>query len=313
MIYDCIPFFNELDILKLRMQILAPYVDRFVLEEASVTFSGEKKEMLFSKNREMFREFEDKIIYIAVENSPMSGVTTHERDKFQKNQLIRGMAGCKPDDIVIFSDVDEIPNPKTLVRLIEAFEPGKVYHLAQRMFYCFLNMEEVSGNLLSITGEFPGVERRQWLGTKICSFAELPEEGIVYLREVPPEDQRSVRVADGGWHFGYMGGDGERDVAKRIGVKVQAAAHSEYNTKRYLNEAVDRLLCGEDIFDRDAKFVRVPIDDSFPAYLREHKEEYDFLIAPGDQPAGILWKRMKLAGKQYLRKARGAAARILRR
>lgn len=269
--------------------------------------------MIFAENRQLFAEFEEKIRYVAVENSPLEGVTTHERDKFQKNQLIRGLSDCRPEDIIIFSDVDEIPNPKTLVRLIEAFEPGKVYHLAQRMFYCFLNMEEVSGNLLSITGEFPSVERRQWLGTKICSFAELPEEGIVYLREVPPEDQRSVRVADGGWHFGYMGGDGERDVAKRIGVKVQAAAHSEYNTKRYLNEAVDRLLCGEDIFDRDAKFVRVPIDDSFPAYLREHKEEYDFLIAPGISPAGILWKRMKLAGKQYLRKARGAAARILRR
>ena len=313
MIYDCVPFFNELDILKLRMQIMAPYVDFFVIEEASVTFSGEPKRMIFAENRQLFAEFEEKIRYVAVENSPLEGVTTHERDKFQKNQLIRGLSDFRPEDIIIFSDVDEIPNPKTLVRLIETFEPGKVYHLAQRMFYCFLNMEEVSGNLLSITGEFPGVERRQWLGTKICSFAELPEEGIVYLREVPPEDQRSVRVADGGWHFGYMGGDGERDVAKRIGVKVQAAAHSEYNTKRYLNEAVDRLLCGEDIFDRDAKFVRVPIDDSFPAYLREHKEEYDFLIAPGISPAGILWKRMKLAGKQYLRKARGAAARILRR
>ena len=313
MIYDCVTFFNELDILKLRMQIMAPYVDFFVIEEASVTFSGEPKRMIFAENRQLFAEFEEKIRYVAVENSPLEGVTTHERDKFQKNQLIRGLSDCRPEDIIIFSDVDEIPNPKTLVRLIETFEPGKVYHLAQRMFYCFLNMEEVSGNLLSITGEFPGVERRQWLGTKICSFAELPEEGIVYLREVPPEDQRSVRVADGGWHFGYMGGDGERDVAKRIGVKVQAAAHSEYNTKRYLNEAVDRLLCGEDIFDRDAKFVRVPIDDSFPAYLREHKEEYDFLIAPGISPAEILWKRMKLAGKQYLRKARGAAARILRR
>ena len=313
MIYDCVPFFNELDILKLRMQIMAPYVDFFVIEEASVTFSGEPKRMIFAENRQLFAEFEEKIRYVAVENSPLEGVTTHERDKFQKNQLIRGLSDCRPEDIIIFSDVDEIPNPKTLVRLIETFEPGKVYHLAQRMFYCFLNMEEVSGNLLSITGEFPGVERRQWLGTKICSFAELPEAGIVYLREVPPEDQRSVRVADGGWHFGYMGGDGERDVAKRIGVKVQAAAHSEYNTKRYLNEAGDRLLCGEDIFDRDAKFVRVPIDDSFPAYLREHKEEYDFLIAPGISPAGILWKRMKLAGKQYLRKARGAAARILRR
>ena len=79
MIYDCIPFFNELDILRLRMQILSPYVDKFVLEEATVTFSGEPKEMIFAKNREMFREFEDKIIYIAVENSPVSGVTTDRK------------------------------------------------------------------------------------------------------------------------------------------------------------------------------------------------------------------------------------------
>lgn len=313
MIYDCIPFFNELDILKLRMQILDPYVDRFVLEESTVTFSGEPKEMVFAQNRGMFEAFADKIIYVAVENSPMEGVTTHERDKFQKNQLIRGLSGCRPEDIIIFSDVDEIPKPETLVGLIERFESGKIYHLAQRMFYCFLNMEEVSGNLLSITGEFPGVERRQWLGTKICSFSELPKEGIVYLREVSPEDPRSVRVADGGWHFGYMGGDGERDVAKRIGVKVKAAAHQEYNSKRYLNEAVDRLLCGEDIFDRDATFVRVPIDDSFPAYLRANREEYDFLIAPEVSPAGLLWKRTKLMTKQWMRRAHGTAAKILRR
>ena len=198
MIYDCIPFFNELDILKLRMQIMAPYVDKFVLEESTVTFSGEPKEMIFAKNREMFREFADKIVYVAVDNSPMSGVTTHERDKFQKNQLIRALSNCKPEDIIIFSDVDEIPNPETLVRVMDRFEEGKIYHLAQRMFYCFLNMEEVSGNLLSITGEFPGVEKRQWLGTKICRFADIPEAGIVYLREVSPKEKRSVRVADGG-------------------------------------------------------------------------------------------------------------------
>ena len=151
MVYDCIPFFNELDILKLRMQIMAPFVDKFVLEESTVTFSGEPKPMIFANNREMFREFEDKIIYVAVDNSPMSGVTTHERDKFQKNQLIKGMGECKPEDIIIFSDVDEIPNPKILERIFENFDPEKVYHLAQRMFYCFLNMEEVSGNLLRVT------------------------------------------------------------------------------------------------------------------------------------------------------------------
>ncbi len=313
MIYDCIPFFNELDILKLRMQILSPYVDKFVLEESTVTFSGEPKEMIFAKNRDMFREFEDKILYVAVDNSPMSGVTTHERDKFQKNQLIRAMTEAKPDDIVIFSDVDEIPNPKVLQKIVQNFDQEKIYHLAQRMFYCFLNMEEVSGNLLSITGEFQGVDRKQWLGTKICCFKNLPKEGIVFLREVSPKDPRSVRVPDGGWHFGYMGGDGERDVAKRIGIKVQAAAHQEYNKSRYLNEAVDRLLCGEDIFDRNAKFIRVPIDDSYPEYLREHQEEYAFLIAPEIGQAGIAWKKMKLACKACLRKAHGAAARILRR
>ncbi len=310
MIYDCIPFFNELDILKLRMQILSPYVDKFVLEESTVTFSGKPKEMLFAKNREMFRKFEDKIVYIAVDNSPMSGVTTHERDKFQKNQLIRGLQACRPDDIVIFSDVDEIPKPETLQKILREFDPHKIYHLAQRMFYCFLDMEEVSGNLLSITGEFPGIKQKQWLGTKICSFANLPEEGIVYLREVSPGDRRSVRVADGGWHFGYMGGD--RDVAKRIGDKVQAAAHQEYNKSRYLNEAVDRLLCGEDIFGRNARFVRVPIDESYPAYLREHQEEYAFLIAPKVSQAGILCKKVKLTCMQGLRKLHGAAARLRR-
>ena len=311
MIFDCIPFFNELDILKLRMEIMDPYVDYFVLEESTVTFSGEDKRMIFAQNRRMFDKFKDKIRYVAVTDSPMSGVTTHERDKYQKNQLIRALTDCKPEDIIIFSDVDEIPNPDVLMQVIEHFDATKIYHLAQRMFYCFLDMEEISGNLLSITGEFPGVEKKQWLGTKICSFGNLPKEGIVYLREVSPTDEMSVRVADGGWHFGYMGGDGERDVVKRIGIKVQAAAHQEYNSKRYLNEAVDRLLCGEDIFDRNAKFVRVKIDESYPVYLREHQKDYDFLMAPKVGKAGILLKRIKLAGKQTLRRLHGMAAKVL--
>ena len=69
MIYDCIPFFNELDILRLRMRILAPYVDKFVLEEATVTFSGEPKEMVFDTHRDMFAEFADKIIYVPVDHA----------------------------------------------------------------------------------------------------------------------------------------------------------------------------------------------------------------------------------------------------
>ncbi|MBD5444239.1 MAG: glycosyl transferase GT17 family protein [Lachnospiraceae bacterium] len=305
MIYDCIPFFNELDILKLRLHIMAPYVDKFVIEEAAVTFSGEPKPMIFAQNRKMFAEFEDKIIYVPVEKTPPEITVTHERDKYQKNQLIRGLGNCSADDIIIFSDVDEIPNPKVLKGVIDNFEASKVYHLAQRMFYCFLNMEEISGSLLSITGEFAGVPKKQWLGTKICSFGNLPKEGIVYLREVSPSDASSVRVADGGWHFGYMGGNGEKNVARRISEKVQAAAHQEYNEAKYLREAVDRLLCGGDIFGRDAKFIRVDIDETYPDYLREHMEEYDYLIAPPVSKSRIACKKAILAVKGFLRKLHG--------
>ncbi len=305
MIYDCIPFFNELDILKLRLHIMSPYVDKFVIEEAAVTFSGEPKPMIFAQNRKMFDEFEDKIIYVPVEKTPPEITVTHERDKYQKNQLIKGLGNCSADDIIIFSDVDEIPNPETLKSVIENFDASKVYHLAQRMFYCFLNMEEISGSLLSITGEFAGVPKKQWLGTKVCSFGNLPKEGIVYLREVSPSDASSVRVADGGWHFGYMGGNGEKNVAKRISEKVQAAAHQEYNEAKYLREAVDRLLCGGDIFGRDAKFIRVDIDETYPDYLREHMEEYDYLIAPPVSKIRIACKKGILAVKGFLRRLHG--------
>ena len=305
MIYDCIPFFNELDILKLRLHIMAPYVDKFVIEEAAVTFSGEPKPMIFAQNRKMFAEFEDKIIYVPVEKTPVEITVTHERDKYQKNQLIRGLENCAADDIIVFSDVDEIPNPKVLKDVIDNFDASKVYHLAQRMFYCFLNMEEISGSLLSITGEFADVPKKQWLGTKICSFGNLPKEGIVYLREVSPSDASSVRVADGGWHFGYMGGNGEKNVARRISEKVQAAAHQEYNEAKYLREAVDRLLCGGDIFGRDAKFIRVDIDETYPDYLREHMEEYDYLIAPPVSKIRIACKKGILAVKGFLRKLHG--------
>lgn len=218
MVYDCIPFFNELDILKLRLNILDPIVDRFIIEEATVTFSGEPKELCFEKNKEMFQEFLPKIEYIVVNNSPKD-VTTHVRDNFQKNALERGLKNATPEDVIILSDVDEIPNPVALKNVIAEFDPDKIYHFAQRMFYCFINMEEISGNLLSITGEFPGVERRMWLGTKVFAKRSIPENGIIKLREAPVTAPNAVRVADGGWHFGYMGSRHETDVSKRIDRK----------------------------------------------------------------------------------------------
>lgn len=310
MVIDCIPFFNELDILKLRLHILDPLVDRFVIEEATHTFSGLPKELCFEKNREMFEEFLPKITYLVVDNSPEE-ISTHERDKFQKNVLAKALIDASDEDVLILSDVDEIPNPAVLQELVKRFDPDKIYHLAQRNFYCYLNMEEVSGNLLSITGEFPGVERRMWLGTKVFAKKNIPESGIIDLREISPEDPRSVRVADGGWHFGYMGSCHETDVSRRVGTKVVAAAHQEYNTEDVLAEVKDRLILGEDIFGRNAVFQWAVVDESYPQYLLEHKSEYDYLIMPPISKGKKAFVKIWMLIKRFCRKVRRRIRRIL--
>lgn len=310
MVYDCFPFFNELDILKLRLHILDPLVDRFVIEESTVTFSGERKELCFEKNKMMFQEYIDKIEYIIVDDTPAQA-STHERDKYQKNQLIKGLANLTDEDIIILSDVDEIPNPIELKKLIFEFDGSKVYHLAQRMFYCFLNMEEISGKLLSITGEFPGEKQKKWLGSKVFGKKSIPETGIIDIREISPKDERSIRIENGGWHFGYMGGNGERDVSKRIGIKIQAAAHQEYSNEDILAEAADRLILGQDMFGRDARFIRVEIDDSYPDYLREHQAEYDYLIMPPLGKGKQGFTRLSMKTKRIFRKAVRKVRRLI--
>lgn len=302
MVYDCIPFFNELDILKLRLNILDPVVDKFIIEEATVTFSGEPKELCFEKNKALFKEFLPKIEYIVVDDSPMD-VTTHLRDKFQKNALVRGLMEASEEDVIILSDVDEIPNPDTLRKIIAEFDKDKIYHFAQRMFYCFLNMEEVSGSLLSITGEFPGVERKMWLGTKVFGKKSIPANGIIELREAPTTAPNAVRVADGGWHFGYMGSRQESDVSKRIGTKVVAAAHQEYNNQDILAEARDRLILGQDMFGRQARFERVEVDETYPKYLLEHIEEYRYLIMPPVSKGRQVYTKVSMKVKRFFRKA----------
>ncbi|MBD5473532.1 MAG: glycosyl transferase GT17 family protein [Lachnospiraceae bacterium] len=302
MVYDCIPFFNEIDILNLRLHVLAPFVDKFIIEEATVTFSGEPKELCFKKNKELFKEFLPKIEYIVVDNSP-TDMSTHERDKFQKNALESGIKDASDEDVIILSDVDEIPNPKALKEIIEHFDADKVYHLAQRMFYCYLNMEEVSGKLLSTTGEFPGVERKMWLGTKVFSKKSIPKEGIIFLREASTTAPGAIRVPDGGWHFGYMGSSKESDISKRIGEKVVAAAHQEYNNQDMLAEAKDRLLLGQDMFGRDARFERVEIDDTYPEYLLEHLEEYEYLIMLPISKSKQVCTRIFMKLKRFIRKA----------
>jgi beta-1,4-mannosyl-glycoprotein beta-1,4-N-acetylglucosaminyltransferase len=313
MVYDCFQFFNELDILKIRLNVLSPIVDKFVISEATETFSGLKKPLYYEENKEMFAEFADKIIHVVVDDTPEGG--THERDTFQKNAVTRGLKDCTDDDIIIFSDLDEIPNPDKIREIINGdFKQDKIYHFAQRLFYCYLNMEEVSGNLLSYAGEFDGVEHKKWIGTKMLSYKLLREQNLL-LGELrfPERKEIGIRVDNGGWHFGYMGGHGEKDIKKRVQEKVISAAHQEYNSKHVLSNVTDQIKDGKDIFGRNAKFVRCEIDDTYPEYIRTHQKELSFLIMQPEQPVKKVFRQAKVAVKNGCYNALVACKRLVKK
>lgn len=117
-------FFNELDLLEIRLNTLSDVVDRFVIAEATRTYSGKHKELVFAGNRQRFAAFADRIDYIVVED--LLDTQTIARDPYnlpwvnenrQRNALMRVVANAKPTDIVMVSDLDEIPRPEEVAKI----------------------------------------------------------------------------------------------------------------------------------------------------------------------------------------------------
>lgn len=307
MVYDCFQFFNELDILKLRLHILSDVADRFVISESTVTFSGDPKPLFYEEHKEEFREFADRIIHVVVRDTPMD-CDAFARDHHQKCAVIRGLADAKPDDIVIFSDVDEIPNPDTLRTLLPQVEDGRIYMLAQRLFYGCLNLEDVSGNNLSVTGEFEGANPRRWLGTKVCRRSMLDIYTMEQLRDAA-QKAVGVRVDNGGWHFSYMGGGRDESMEERIRYKIRSAAHQELNNRRTLFEVGSKIRSRQDLFGRDSRIVVAKIDDSYPQYLRDHLDEYRHLLYQEPKWYQKVWDKVSVGAVEtrakLLQKLRG--------
>lgn len=111
MLYDCFTFFNELDLLEIRLNILNDSVDKFVIVEATRTQNNKEKCLYFEENKARFAKFEDKIIHVVVKEFPQK-LEQWTIENYQRNEIMRGLVNCKDDDVIIISDLDEIPNPK---------------------------------------------------------------------------------------------------------------------------------------------------------------------------------------------------------
>lgn len=271
MIYDCFTFYNELDLLELRLHELAPVVDRFVLVEATKTHSNQPKPLYFEENKARFSEFLPKIIHIVVSDFPSEPENRWILENYQRNAIMRGLEDCRPDDVVIVSDIDEIVRAEAV--LANKGKPG-IKFFRQRLYYYFFNC--MCTNLTWKQAKmafYRDLHSPQWLrdypGQKHPT--RLHKYWYRIKRLIGPKD---VFIDDGGWHFSYIGG------VDSIKLKIKSFAHSELDKEEFLEP--DRILSaierGEDLFGRGLKYEFVPLDDSFPRYLVENRERYRSMI-----------------------------------
>ena len=120
---DCFTFYNELDLLEYRLNLLYDTVDYFILVEATLTHVGKPKELYYNQNKERFKQWSDKIIHIVVDDFPFNETNINclnndqwKNEKFQRNCITRGLKKINID-LLILSDVDEIPDPSLLQKI----------------------------------------------------------------------------------------------------------------------------------------------------------------------------------------------------
>lgn len=280
-IYDVFPFFNELNLLKVRLETLWDEVDYFVICEADRTFSGNPKSLIFKSNQEDFSKYSSKIIHLTcLEDLP--GLTPFEREWFQRDYFKASLDNLlSKSDYILYSDVDEIPRPSAIRDGAAALENSKGFvHFAQDLFYYFFNLMEVSGTLISSTGEYPGIKKRhrKWLGTVMLRWEDAGAYRLSHLRS-PDHKAHGIRISDAGWHFSFIGGEANLDPVARASLKIEGYAHQEFNNEKIKRNLLRRISKGRDIFGRrSAKFKSLKGFAHLPRYVQEHLDDYEALF-----------------------------------
>ncbi len=261
MIFDCFTFFNEFDLLNLRLNELDDVVDYFVLVEGVKTFSGLPKQLFFDKNKHKFKKFLPKIKHIVfdenkslsnapqidVESLPKGDTQAWINEVKQRNAILEGIVDAGPDDVILISDVDEIPNKEKFSRLKD-LSGSDVYNLELKLYYYYFNCRAPD--------VFHSVKA-------VLKQAMTTPHKIRYGKNF-----KTIR--SGGWHFSYLGG------AKNISQKINSFSHQEFNTKEInnLKKIAFNISNRLDIFNRPSSLVIEKIDHSYPGYLVKHLARY---------------------------------------
>ena len=275
-IYDCFTFYNELDLLELRLQELYNHVDHFVLVEGSTTFTDLPKPFYFEENKQRFSPFLDKIIHIKVEDMPHSD-DAWVNDVFQRNAINRGIVDADDNDIIIVSDLDEIVRPET-VDDMRADVETQIWGLRMPLFNFKFNYMLTTADKYSVWG----MAGRRHLMIPADAFRQQRFQ----LNNFPYEyNADGVRIMEhAGWQFTYLG---DTDFARN---KIKSFAHTETNTPEIVGQLdVERSIeNGDGIYPHPGyRFTPVSLDAYFPRTIRDNKELYASRIILGAEQSAV--------------------------
>lgn len=266
--YDCFTFFNEHELLELRLRLLDDVVDRFILVESDTTHQGQSKPLHFELSRDRYQPWLHKIVHVAVRDMPNT-TDAWDRERYQRRAISRGLSQACPEDLIIISDLDEIPRPEIVAWLDQHVDAAVSLDMSMHNFK--VNLEAPT----------------RWGHARAVRHRHLKDPQALREAAMLPS------VPNSGWHFSY--------VADDAGVqrKLAAFAHSELATEQITSETHIRqcMDLGVDLFGR---FVyRFTDENQLPSVLKEPR--YRRLFHPGRGPYGLLRAhlyRLEVSGRR---------------
>ncbi len=277
-IFDCFVFYNELDILDIRLNTLDQEVDFFVLVESTRTFTGQPKPLFFDENKQRFAKFLHKIIHVTVDDMPQDAQSTYVCEAHQRSAIGRGLDAAGPDDLIIVSDVDEIPKPDALRGALRK-AAGRITYFEGVYYHFYLNwrLPERKDLMTSRMIEFRNFHDGWLLRTTKGRRSTSVPFWLEYLMWLPYAAyrhkaflRRQIR-REGCWHFSFM--MSPEEVRRKLSAYK---APDRLKAKKSLPEAVEqRIAQRRSMFDGD--IVKVSMDE-LPDYVQRHRIKFKHMV-----------------------------------
>lgn len=246
-IYDGFTFYNELDMLRVRLVEHDPFVDYFIIVEGDKTFSGKPKPFYFNANDPRFSCFRDKIISVKI-NLDSAPCDPWANEKKQRDGILRA-ATPEANDLILIGDVDEIVGRQHWPKVLSGVQRQEAVAIRMLTTYYYINL------LLSV----------DCTATKIYKFKVLKEknlsgDGARWCSWARPLPSIYGITRAYGWHFSFIGAE------TFIRNKIEAFSHQEYNSEEWkgLDRIREVVQNRKWLFGDLGRFVSFPVNDSWP-------------------------------------------------